>query len=71
MNKNKQLQSYWMTGLPSTLTSKFELTKYRFDHIDLDEERTEILDKTTRSHGMFDTVLPLTVVIKKIRDRPE
>jgi len=55
----------------NTLTFKFELTEYRFDHIDLDEERTEILGKSTRSHSMFDTVLPLAVVEKMGQGRRE
>ena len=49
----------------NTLTLKFKLTEYRFDHIDLDQERTKILGKSTRGHSMFDTVLPLAVVKKR------
>jgi len=71
MNKNKQAVSIILDDrFTNTLTSKFELTKYRLDHIDLDEERTEILDKSTWSHSMFDTVLPSASMRKK-RDRPE
>jgi len=60
MNKSAVAQD---DGFNDTLTSKFKLTKYRLNHIDLDEERAEILDKTAGSHSMFDAVL-LSAVVK-------
>lgn len=44
-----------VSQIHGTLTPKLQLPKHRLNHIYLDEERSEILGETTRSHRVLDT----------------